>query len=60
MNSKIVSAGRLLPPLLCLGVLLYGTRGLALHRHLHLTYLALAVLGIVAGTVFTRRGLTRA
>jgi hypothetical protein len=28
MNSKIVSAGRLLPPLLCLGALLYGTRGL--------------------------------
>lgn len=55
MKSKIVCATRLLPPLLCFGVLLYGTHGLALHRHLHLTYLALTLLGIVAGTALTRR-----
>ena len=36
-----------------LGILTYGTRGLALHQHLHMAYLALTAVGIVTGALFT-------
>ncbi|WP_454830175.1 hypothetical protein [Paraburkholderia xenovorans] len=55
MNAKIAAMTRNLPCLLSLAVLFYGTRGLALHRHFHLTYLVITVVGIVTGTFFTAR-----
>ncbi|MFM0597198.1 MULTISPECIES: hypothetical protein [Paraburkholderia] len=43
-----------------LGILMYGTRELAFHQHLHIAYLALTALGVVTGTLFTGRWSHRA
>ncbi|VWC25827.1 hypothetical protein BDI24065_06110 [Burkholderia diffusa] len=36
-----------------LGILTYGTRGLASHQHLHIAYVALTTIGVVSGALFT-------
>lgn len=40
---------------LSLGALVYGTYELASHQHLHIMYLMLAALGIIACTLFEDR-----
>nr|MDW3657361.1 hypothetical protein [Paraburkholderia terrae] len=54
MRSTTEFPARPLACLVSLGILTYGTRGLASHQHLHLIYLALTVLGVVTGALFSR------
>jgi|UPI000481E4BC hypothetical protein len=53
MRSTTDFPVRALACLTSLGILAYGTRGLALHQHLHMAYLALTAVGIVTGALFT-------
>ena len=39
--------------LVSLGILTYGTLGLASHQHLHIAYLALTAMGVVTVALFT-------
>lgn len=55
MRSTTEFPVRALACLVSLGILAYGTRGLASHQHLHVAYLALTSLGIVMGALFTAR-----
>jgi hypothetical protein len=53
MSSTPAFSVRTFACLVSLGVLTYGTRGLASHQHLHIVYLALTALGVVTGALFT-------
>ncbi|MFM0412274.1 MULTISPECIES: hypothetical protein [Paraburkholderia] len=53
MSSTPAFSVRAVACLVSLGVLAYGTRELASHQHLHMVYLALTALGVVAGAFFT-------
>jgi hypothetical protein len=53
MSSTPAFSVRAFACLVSLGILTYGTRGLASHQHLHIVYLALTALGVVTGALFT-------
>lgn len=53
MRSTTEFPVRALACLASLGILTYGTRGLASHQHLHMVYLALTAIGVVTGALFT-------
>ncbi|RKF35656.1 hypothetical protein [Paraburkholderia fungorum] len=53
MRSTSAFSVRAFACLVSLGVLTYGTRGLASHQHLHIAYLALTAVGVITGALFT-------
>ncbi len=53
MTSTPAFSIRALACLVSLGVLTYGTHGLASHQHLHFAYLTLTALGVIGGALFT-------
>lgn len=55
MSSKDSDGVSVIPCLLSIVVLVYGTYELASRRHLHIMYLMLAALGIIGCTLFEDR-----
>lgn len=55
MSSKDSDAVSVIPCVLSIVVLVYGTYELASHQHLHITYLMLVALGIFACVLFEDR-----
>ncbi len=55
MSSKDSDVVSVIPCALGIVAVAYGTYGLASHQHLHIMYLMLAALGIIACTLFEDR-----
>ena len=55
MSSKDSDVVSVIPSALSIVAMAYGTYGLASHQHLHIMYLMLAALGIIACTLFEDR-----
>ncbi|VWC14433.1 hypothetical protein BME24068_05499 [Burkholderia metallica] len=53
MRSTTEFPVRALACLASLGILTYGTHGLASHQHLHIAYVALTIIGVISGALFT-------